>query len=405
MASEIKNISLAITSETGLQDALQGVITQSFTLTDYDDGSDTPELTAGRTGEIGSALYRVEDGDFTVDVSGVSANGTYYIYVEDEGMAVTAYADDTAPTWSEEKGGFYNGNAKAFFQFWWNGTNYISKSDLRQNVRALPVSGDNNTSIYCYPEDSLSDKYTEAKALTPNGNALSSTNRAKLFIMPGTYPLSGNLGIDTQYVDIEGLGSITYGQGCEPSVILSGATISVTANDVRIKGISVGTQAFIIATGLSSLVCENCKGGNDSFGEGITSSGTFINCVGGNDSFGGNGDVNGTASGTFTNCVGGNDSFGGGGIGGKGTASGTFTNCISGNNSFAGYGFDGGIASGTFINCTADSLSFGGGGTITGKILWCRWNDNNNRAGDIEAPGIIRMCLQADYTEINLTGV
>ena len=138
MASEIKNISLAITSETGLQDALQGVITQSFTLTDYDDGSDTPVLTAGRTGEIGSALYRVEDGVFTVDVSDVSANGTYYIYVEDEGMAVTAYADDTAPTWSEEKGGFYNGNAKAFFLFVWDGTDYNARADILQVKGYVP---------------------------------------------------------------------------------------------------------------------------------------------------------------------------------------------------------------------------------------------------------------------------
>jgi len=95
MASSIANISLSITSETGLQDALQGVITQSFTLTDYDDGSDTPVLTSGRTGEIGGALYRVIDGDFTVDVSAVSGNGTYYIYVEDDGLTVEAYADDT----------------------------------------------------------------------------------------------------------------------------------------------------------------------------------------------------------------------------------------------------------------------------------------------------------------------
>jgi hypothetical protein len=140
MASSIANISLSITSETGLQDALQGVITQSFTLTDYDDGSDTPVLTAGRTGEIGGALYRVIDGDFTVDVSAVSGNGTYYIYVEDDGSTVEAYADDTEPTWNEEKGGFYSSNAKAFFVFDKLSTDYINRGDIIQNREILPGS-------------------------------------------------------------------------------------------------------------------------------------------------------------------------------------------------------------------------------------------------------------------------
>lgn len=138
MAASIQNISLSITSETGLQDALQGVITQSFTLTDYEDGSDTPVLTSGRTGEIGSALYRVEDGDFTIDVTGLSGDGTYYIYIEDEGASVTAYADDTVPTWSETKGGFYNGNAKAFFRFYLSGSDYNDRADIIQSKGYLP---------------------------------------------------------------------------------------------------------------------------------------------------------------------------------------------------------------------------------------------------------------------------
>jgi hypothetical protein len=138
MAASIQNISLSITSETGLQDALQGVITQSFTLTDYEDGSDTPELSDGRTGEIGSALYRVEGGDFTIDVTGLAGDGTYYIYVEDEGTSVAAYADATVPTWSEAKGGFYNGNAKAFFRFVLSGSDYDDRADIIQSKGYLP---------------------------------------------------------------------------------------------------------------------------------------------------------------------------------------------------------------------------------------------------------------------------
>ena len=223
--------------------------------------------------------------------------------------------------------------------------------------------------------------YAAAKALTPGGSALSATNRAKLLIPPGTYLLASTLSIDTSFVDIEGLGSYKLDRGCVCSVLLtktSGALLlAVSADDVRIKGISTGPHRFAIVTsGLDNLLVENCIGsGPSSFGvneetNGVDVSGTFVNCIGGDSSFGYGGlDYAGKASGKFYHCVGGEYAFGGGAI-----ASGEFINCLGGFGSFAGY--DGNTAtrstaSGTFLDCDGSTDSFAGGGTASGTFTNC----------------------------------
>jgi hypothetical protein len=164
--------------------------------------------------------------------------------------------------------------------------------------------------------DDLLSKYAEAKALTPNGSSLSSINRANLIILPSSYTLSSELAIDAEFVDVIGLGAQTQ----RPAVVITGNTLNVSANNVRVSGISVGTQAFKISTNKPLQVFENCVGGDNSFGKyDDTASGTFTNCVGATDCFAGNG---GIANGTFTNCTGGLDSFGG-----EGTTNGIFINC------------------------------------------------------------------------------
>ena len=48
--------------------------------------------------------------------------------------------------------------------------------------------------------------YAAAKALTPNGQALGSDNRAVVLVPPGKYDLGmGQLDMDTQYIDLVGL--------------------------------------------------------------------------------------------------------------------------------------------------------------------------------------------------------
>ena len=259
----------------------------------------------------------------------------------------------------------------------------------------------------------------QAAYVTAQGMSPSITNRITVIAAPGSYNFnSANFIMNTDYIDLVSLDG-------NRSIVFNGSnTIEITANDVFVRGVDVGTLNFTIANSLTLLRVENCIGGDQSFGSGVTVRGTFTDCQGGDDSFGGGG---GKANGTFTNCTGANYSFGSGGDiikgrftncqggdysfgGGGGIINGTFTSCIGGDYSFGGstgnvigtftsctggdysfggsgtasgvfnscqgafgsFGGDGGIASGTFTDCTGDKASFGGGGgTASGTFNSC----------------------------------
>ncbi|MDI9563700.1 MAG: hypothetical protein QM301_05890 [Bacteroidota bacterium] len=282
--------------------------------------------------------------------------------------------------------------------------------------------------------------YTAAKALTPNGEELSATNRACVIIPPGNYDLDHGeddacvpLTLDTEFVDIIGLTTDRslqqiYGT---PEATNSGVIVQ-TADDVHVSNLYVkiltevesanwndtDSAAYFPSTSLSNTVVDNCQfdGQDGSNDEGprlfsmrlyIEYSGTFNNCTGGNFAFGGAG---GTASGTFTNCTGGGDAFGGGGTAsgtftnctggdysfGGGTASGTFTNCTGGDYSFGG---GGGTASGTFTNCTGGDYSFGGDeGTASGQLYYCRLTTGSFQT--LAEGGKLRACVDGSDTFI-----
>ena len=237
--------------------------------------------------------------------------------------------------------------------------------------------------------------YTAAKALTPNGEELSATNRACVIIPPGNYDLDHGeddacvpLTLDTEFVDIIGLTTDRslqqiYGT---PEATNSGVIVQ-TADDVHVSNLYVkiltevesanwddtDSAAYFPSTSLSNTVVDNCQfdgqDGSDDEGPRLFSmrlyieySGTFNNCTGGNFAF------KSTASGTFTNCTGGAGAFGSGG-----TASGTFNYCTGGDYAFGGAG---GTASGTFTNCTGGDVAFGGGGgTASGTFTNCTGGD------------------------------
>jgi hypothetical protein len=257
----------------------------------------------------------------------------------------------------------------------------------------------------------LVDAYNYAKTLTPNGAALSATNRVSVIIQPGNYTLAATLTLDTQFVDLIGLGAIKLRRGAVPAVILS-SSLNVTANNVIVKGVSTGASSFSVGDNLPLIVIEDCVGGNSSFSN-LTVSGTFINCTGGANSFAGISFVAQTASGTFINCVGGGGSFGhnnsgaiasglfvdctvGGAAGFGVTASGTFIDCEAGSYSFGGYFFGSTAASGTFINCIASTNSFAnvGGGTVSGKFYRCRVTSGTFKT--VTGAGLMRDCIDGN---------
>ncbi len=261
-----------------------------------------------------------------------------------------------------------------------SGTNYVFVS-----ANGTPIENGNE----------LIAAYNTAKTMSPSFD-----KRIKVIAAPGNYLLSAQLELDTEYIDLVSLDG-------NRSIIIDGAifdpTISVTANDVFIKGVDVLTKKFIIGDNLFLLKVENCSGGDYSFGESVTVSGTFTNCSGGNLSFG---FLSPVVSGTFNNCIGGDNSFGlssivsgtfnncvgsQGAFASQGTASGTFNNCIGGNNLFA---YDG-DASGTFNNCMGGIGSFGSQGTASGTFNDCI-GDIGSFGGNGVASGIFNNCVGGD---------
>jgi hypothetical protein len=243
----------------------------------------------------------------------------------------------------------------------------IEITDGTITVDGSPVGGGLSGTQYVYVAANGSDvdNAAELQAAYNQAKTMSQTadNRITIIAAPGNY----NFGsipfvMDEEFIDLvslDGNKSIIFNSSN------SAGTISITANDVFVKGVDVLTKNFTIGDNLNLLKVENCQGGDYSFGgdptfgsNPIIVSGTFTNCQGGELSFGGGGDV----SGTFTNCISDYASFGSNGI-----ASGTFNNCQGGNDSFGG---DGGEASGTFTYCQGGNDSFGG--TLSGKLYYCR---------------------------------
>ena len=141
----------------------------------------------------------------------------------------------------------------------------------------------------------------QAAYVTAQGMSPSITNRITVIAAPGNYDFStANFVMSTQYIDLVSLDG-------NRSIVFNGLnTIDITANDVFVRGVDVGTLTFTLANSLNLLRVENCQGGDYSFGGFGTASGVFTNCIGADYSFGGQG----TASGKFTSCIGGNLSFG-----------------------------------------------------------------------------------------------
>lgn len=262
----------------------------------------------------------------------------------------------------------------------------------------------------------LNAAYAAAKLLTPNGSALSATNRACVIVPPGKYDLDHGEGfacvpltLDAEYVDIIGLTtdrSLQHIFGTPP--LENSGVIVQTANDVRISNLTVeilsrvyddgegsygfhynetDSAAYFPETSLNSTVIENCnfigglgnallwsmrigaieysgtytkcKSARNSFMN--TASGIFIDC----DVHSGFGNV---ASGTFRNCIAASSAFGA-----YGTASGNFINCTSGSSSFGANG----TASGNFTNCTSNFSSFGSSGAASGNFINCKASGNS----------------------------
>ena len=265
----------------------------------------------------------------------------------------------------------------------WERLSSVSSGEGLSGTNYVFVSGDG---IPSENAAELQAAYNTAKGMSP-----AIANVITVVVAPGNYTFGATVfTVDTPYINIVSLTG-------NPDVILDSDEndidegligIRVTTNNILIKGIKV-IGAFFIESNLNNLICENCVGGDNSFGgttmSSTVTSGTFIRCTGGEHSFGGYGD----ASGTFTNCTGGDYSFGG-----NGDASGTFTNCTGGENSFGSNA----TFSGTATNCTGGDYSFGGSGMFvsSGTATNCTGGHCSFGGGGGVASGVFRSCIGGD---------
>jgi len=289
---------------------------------------------------------------------------------------------------------------------------------LSESIETLftnPLSGSNYSFVEASgtPSEnglSLSASYALAKTYP-----VSSTNRFSILAGPGKYQFGSTFTLDTQYIDIVSLTG-------ERDILVTGSnTVSITANDVYVRGIDVDNKNFTIADDLPLLKVNNCKGGDLSFGgtadpapgdpplTQILVNGTFINCEGGDLSFAGNG----IASGIFENCTGGESSFGYDIIGGtfinceggdfsfggaEGDIDGYFENCTGGEGSFT---ITGTILDGTALKeCTGDLYSFASNGFIEGSLYNCRLTSGSFNTSSIQGNGAIVLGINGDNSTI-----
>ena len=272
---------------------------------------------------------------------------------------------------------------------------------------------------------SLTNSYALAKLKTPHGLALSATNRFTIYLMPGRYTIvSGQLLMDTQFIDLIGLGN----DARDVRVESTGIAVRITADDVTCRRFTTYTTAAsptantdptgfhpdnalgnlkaleMIFDALNNVAAMRPGIGysgyyqdcictkSHSFGASISTSGgvasgTFIRCQANGQAFGSvaTGSVAPIASGFFLDCE-----ASGGSFASRGTASGIFWRCRGGSitvntivGQFAGSSggsFGGadsgtvGTASGDFYYCYSEQTSFGaavGGGVASGNFFGC----------------------------------
>jgi len=287
---------------------------------------------------------------------------------------------------------------------------------------------ENANSVYINDSTDPNKAYEALIARTDMGT-LSATNRRTLILMPGVYNLTSTWPIDTDYVDV-----VSVSGNPEDTVVVrgtGGATVTQTANDVRLRGFTIkqtayaaGDHALLLSpssantasvytnmkftAAATSATCQyvlsravystkdlggtwedcgdltqdylwSCPSDNN-----IT--GTFRRCYGRDHCWimetPGNGA--GVLSGTWSFCIANDHSYGGSfeicaSYGNSIT--GTMEFCTGGNRCFAKYK----TISGTVRYCTGKAYCFAAGGTISGVV---EYNKSIGGLGDFGKRGI-----------------
>lgn len=230
--------------------------------------------------------------------------------------------------------------------------------------------------------------YAAARTATPNGAAKSATNRFAILLPPAVYDLGPTtpLALDTQFVDIVGIGAPNNTVITSAITTANGGTVVKSANDVVVDSVLIQNTAANYVSGASTeasgyapqgqyaaeifrnVVFRNLSGvGGSSFiRRGQVFAGTYENCTGidsSNTSVMFDGAVAGSK---FINCR-----YTGPGFGYEIPFTGTVTRCEAGNNSFGYYSSysAANVWSGTLKGCVGGSNSFGRGALASSTVI------------------------------------
>ena len=260
--------------------------------------------------------------------------------------------------------------------------------------------------------------------------------------------VKSNISIGSNYADIKGVNSGTsftisenFGDiiDCSAPTFLSyvenyglieGCKSTGTGTNRAFGGVAIsknyGTIKNCTAKGEFSFgqqgelgVTENCVGGDKAFAasssqiifdvDGFGVRGTYKNCTAGIKSFFGANETSGikTVDANFYNCTAGVNSFGFVNFSNAETHfSGKAIGCTSGNNGFfrAFNGFTKILDGAVIENCVGGFNSFANGVNASneGVILRCRTGTFGSGAFSVTGTGIVRLCLDANFNEINL---
>ena len=260
--------------------------------------------------------------------------------------------------------------------------------------------------------------------------------------------VKSNISIGSNYADIKGVNSGTsftisenFGDiiDCSAPTFLSyvenyglieGCKSTGTGTNRAFGGVAIsknyGTIKHCTAKGEFSFgqqgelgVTENCVGGDKAFAasssqiifdvDGFGVRGTYKNCTAGIKSFFGANETSGikTVDANFYNCTAGVNSFGFVNFSNAETHfSGKAIGCTSGNNGFfrAFNGFTKILDGAVIENCVGGFNSFANGVNASneGVILRCRTGTFGSGAFSVTGTGIVRLCLDANFNEINL---
>ena len=290
------------------------------------------------------------------------------------------------------------------------GNNYVSIIGVgnRDYIQIGGITLDVNYGLIenVFSSISMTSNYADIKGVISNTSVSMLENFGDIIDCSATTFLS----------DIENYGLI---EGCESTgTVRSFGGFSSSLNDGTIKNCTASGQDSFGKQGVNG-VTQNCTSVNRSFA--ATSSnasfvrGTYKNCKGGNNSFFGiNTDTSGvrTIEATYIDCTAGDNSFGFVNfVGAETQFAGSALNCTSGDKGFAAAGTTGGtskIINGAIIeNCVAGSASFGTfngsfGSYNEGAVLRCRTTEIGATPFSATGTGIVRLCLDGDFDEINL---